>query len=130
MRKSSVTVLLSVVLVGAAGCAKMTVEEKYAHLRDVAEKGADAHFVLVNENKQTTAEVCDQHYSVFVVDGAPAERGDGNRSAEWIQLSKDYFRDSCVKGEPREIQTRSATPSSTSAPSSTSPSSSAAQGGS
>lgn len=104
----------------------MTVEQKYEHLRDVANKGADAHFVLINENKETTREVCDQHYAVFVPDGPPAEQMGGYRSPEWTQLSKDYFGDSCVKGEPRVIQTRSSSPSTTSESATSAPTSSPA----
>ncbi|MFI9010140.1 hypothetical protein ACIGNX_23200 [Actinosynnema sp. NPDC053489] len=88
----------------ATGCSKLSTEQKYEHLRDVANKGADAHFVLVNENKETSREVCEQHYKVFVPDGAPNEGG--YTTKEWEQLSLDYFIDSCVKGEPRTIQTR------------------------
>jgi hypothetical protein len=101
------------VLMLLTGCgADLTVDQKYEHLRDAATKGADAHFVLINENKETTREVCEQHYMVFVPGSAPAEHSGFGSSAEWIQLSKDYFADSCVKGEPREIQTRPSLPSS------------------
>jgi hypothetical protein len=104
-----------------ASCAKLTTEEKYAHLRDVANKGADAHFVLINENKTTTREECEKHYKVFVPDGAPSEMGGGtNNSKEWTALSLAYFADSCVTGKPREIQTRSDGPSTSSVPSSSS----------
>ncbi|GLY54845.1 hypothetical protein [Lentzea sp. NBRC 102530] len=111
MRKQKVAVVL-VGLVVLSGCS-MTVEEKYQHLRDVANKGADAHFVLVNENKQTTEDVCTEHYKVFVPDGAPLEDGTSraNNTKEWDALSLDYFVDSCVKGEPRVIQSRSSSPS-------------------
>jgi hypothetical protein len=86
----------------------MTTEQKYAHLRDVATKGADAHYVLVNENKNPDRDTCAKHYKVFVPDGAPAENGDSKavNSKEWNDLSLDYFVDSCVAGQPREIKTR------------------------
>ena len=122
MRKKIVTIPALVMggVLAVAGCGTATQEQKYEHLRSVADKGADAHFVLVNENKETTREVCEQHYDLFT-DGVPQDTPTGP-SMEWRQLSKDYFVDSCVKGEPRVIQTRSTTPSSTT-PSSTTPSS-------
>jgi hypothetical protein len=45
------------------------------------------------------------HYNVFVPDGAPAGAA-GASSTEWRQLSMDYFVDSCVTGQLREITTR------------------------
>lgn len=111
MRKRTVTALiLGGVFAAAVGCSGATQEEKYTHLRDVADKGADAHFVLVNENKPTTREVCEEHYRLFT-DGIPDDTGAG-ASIEWQRLSKEYFTDSCVKGEPRVIRTRSTAPSS------------------
>lgn len=122
VHKTSVAALVSVfILVTVAGCTSMTTEEKYAHLRDVANKGADAHFVLINENKTTTREECEKHYKVFVPKGAPSESGGaGANSKEWEALSLAYFADSCVTGKPREIQTRSDVSSTSSVPSSSS----------
>lgn len=117
MRTPRTTKTAAAAVVGAAAlllpaCASaMTWEQKVEHLRDMANKGADAHYILKTESKETTKEVCDQHYFVFV-DGAPAEDGIAS-SLEWKNLSREYFVDSCVKGEPREIQTRPTTPSST-----------------
>jgi hypothetical protein len=123
MRASAVTPLYALLLIlASAGCSteRMTVEQKYEHLREVANRGADAHYVLINENKPATREVCAEHYRVFVPEGAPSEnRGGGGSfsSPEWEQLSVDYFADSCVSGEPREIKTRPAAPPvATSAP--------------
>jgi hypothetical protein len=115
---SAIPVVVASTLVLASCGSDMTIEQKYEHLRDVANKGADAHFVLLNENKPTTREVCEQHYKVFVPQEAPQEYAARGSSPEWRQLSLDYFIDSCVKGEPRVIQTRSSTP--TPAPSTTS----------
>lgn len=42
-------------------------------------------------NKETTSEVCEQHYGVFVPDRELAELAGGGRSLEWRQLSIDYF---------------------------------------
>lgn len=106
------------VVVGAAAlvltaCSSLTWDQKVEHLRDMANKGADAHYVLKTENKETSQEVCAAHYKVFT-EGAPLEHGFGAaNSTEWTDLSQAYFVDSCVKGEPRQIQTRPATPSST-----------------
>lgn len=106
MRKRIVTsLIMGGMFAVAVGCGSATQDEKYAHLRDVAEKGADTHFVLINENKETTREVCQQHYKLFT-DGVPAD-DNGFVTSQWQQLSEDYFVDSCVKGEPRVIQTRS-----------------------
>lgn len=105
------TLVVGGVVAVAVGCGTgATQEERYAHLRDVAEKGADAHFVLVKANKETTREVCEQHYRLFT-DGVPGGTGDFS-TEQWRQLSLEYFTDSCVKGEPRVVRTRPATPSS------------------
>lgn len=121
MRKPAVIAVWSVVLITTASCsgggAAMTVEQKYEHLRDVANRGADAHYVLVNENKTPTREICQEHYRVFVPDGAPDEDGTPSYNSEqWTQLSVDYFSDSCATGQPREIKTRPTPPPAPAAP--------------
>ncbi|WP_377514260.1 hypothetical protein [Prauserella oleivorans] len=91
-----------------AGCANMTWDQKLEALRAAADRGADAHYVLLTKEQKPTKDTCSQNYEVFMGSGntPPDEFGHGASSQEWRDLHLSYFVDSCVTGKPRQPHTR------------------------
>ncbi|MFE5565916.1 hypothetical protein ACFQ68_13100 [Amycolatopsis japonica] len=116
---------MAVVAAGAAvllvsACSSLTWDQKVEELRKIGERGADAHYLLLTQNKQPTNDECTSNYQLLG-DGTPTDSL-GSVTKEWRDLHQSYFVDSCVSGKPRVPNTRpSGTPAS-SAPASVSPS--------
>ncbi|MBE1580446.1 hypothetical protein ACFORH_43220 [Amycolatopsis roodepoortensis] len=99
-----------------SGCSSMTWDQKVEELRKIGERGADAHYILLTQNKQPTNDECTANYQLLG-DGTPSDEGAGS-TPEWRDLHQSYFVDSCVSGKPRVPNTRPAdTPASTAPPS-------------
>jgi hypothetical protein len=99
-----------------SGCSSLTWDQKVEELRKIGERGADAHYILLTQNKQPTNDECTTNYRLLG-DGTPVD-SNGSVTQEWRALHQSYFVDSCVSGKPRIPNTRpSDTPTSSAPPS-------------
>lgn len=103
-----------------SACSSLTWDQKVEELRKIGERGADAHYILLTQNKQPTNDECTANYRLLG-DGTPAD-STGHVTNEWRDLHQSYFVDSCVSGKPRVPNTRPSDTPTSSAPASVSPS--------
>jgi hypothetical protein len=115
--RTTAVALLAAVGMTVTGCGSMSWDEKLDALRQAGERGADAHYVLLNQNKAPTKDECTANYANLDDGGAPTESDGVSNSKEWNDLHLSYFVDSCVSGKPRVPQSRP--PSNAPAPTST-----------
>lgn len=84
-----------------SACADMTWDQKKEELRKAGERGADAHYLLLTQNKRPTKDECTTNYKLLADGGTPTDSGTGGLpSNEWVDLHQSYFVDSCVSGTP------------------------------
>lgn len=118
-RRCPAVVAAAAAVLTLSGCGpNLTWEQKLEALRHAADRGADAHYVLITKNQKPNKDTCTENYTVFMgtSDDPPNEYSGGSSSQEWRELHLSYFVDSCISGTPRQPATRPKTPTTTPQP--------------